>query len=56
MDDRKAEEGERQRLMRQRKFDRNNSEQGRDAERDLGESNGCEDHGAACKRRTRRGP
>ena len=55
MDDRKAEEGERQRLMGQRKLDRNDGEQRRDAERDLEQSNGREDDGAARERRARRG-
>jgi hypothetical protein len=38
MDDRKAEEGERKRLMGQRELDRNNGEQRRNAERDLEDS------------------
>ena len=56
MDDRKAEEDERQRLMGQRELDRNDGEQRCNAERDLEESNAREDDGAARERRALRGP
>src|SRR5580704_2789221 len=55
MDDRKAEEDERQRLMEQRELDRNDGEQRCNAERDLEESNAREDDGAARERQAGRG-
>ena len=56
MDDRKAEEGKRQRLMGKRELDRNDGEQRRNAERDLEQSDGRKNHGAARERRAWRGP
>jgi hypothetical protein len=41
MYDREAEEGERQRQIGERKLDRNNGEQPRNAERDLEDSDGA---------------
>ena len=55
MDDRKAEEDERQRLVGQSKLDRNDGEQRCNAERDLEESNCREDDGAARERQAGRG-
>jgi hypothetical protein len=56
MHNRKPEQGERQRLVGQRKLDRNKREQRRDPEPDLDEGDAGEDNSAACERRPRRGP
>ena len=47
VDHRKAEEGERQRLMGERELDRNERKQRRNAEPDLEQSHGCKDYRAA---------
>jgi hypothetical protein len=47
VDDREAEEDERQRLMAKRKLERNQREQRRDAEADLQKRDGGENNGAA---------
>ena len=54
MDDCKAEDDERQRLMGQRKLDWNDGEQRRNAERDLEQSHGCQDDRAARERQAGR--
>ena len=51
--DREAEEGEGKRLMGERKLDRDEREQGRNAKPDLEQRDGREDNNAAYERRTR---
>ena len=55
VDDGEAEQGERQRLMRERQLDRDEGEERRDAEPDLKHRHRGQDDGAAGERRSGRG-